>query len=71
MFITIFLFYVIRISIYIWCIWYILSVPFFIPDFNLLSCELGNFAFKVLYIFFYKQSIFDPRPEKCLSFSKN
>ena len=70
MFITIFLFYVIRISIYIWCIWYILSVPFFIPDFNLLSCELDNFAFKVLYIFFYKQSIFDPRPEKCLSFSK-
>ena len=25
------------------------SVPFFIPDFNLLSCELDNFAFEVLY----------------------
>ena len=25
------------------------SVPFFIPDFNLLSCELNNFMFKVLY----------------------
>ena len=25
------------------------SVPFFIPDFNLLSCELDNFTFKVLY----------------------
>ena len=25
------------------------SVPCFIPDFNLLSCELDNFAFKVLY----------------------
>ena len=25
------------------------SVPFFIPDFNLLSCEWGNFTFKVLY----------------------
>ena len=24
-------------------------VPFFIPDFNLLSCELDNFTFKVLY----------------------
>ena len=23
-----------------------------------------------VYIFFYKQSIFDPRPENCLSFSK-
>ena len=23
--------------------------PFFIPDFNLLSCELENFTFKVLY----------------------
>ena len=27
----------------------ITSVPFYIPDFNLLSCELGNFTFKVLY----------------------
>ena len=25
------------------------SVPFFIADFNLLSCELDNFTFKVLY----------------------
>ena len=25
------------------------SVPFFIPDYNLLSCELDNFTFKVLY----------------------
>ena len=25
------------------------SVLFFIPDFNLLSCKLGNFTFKVLY----------------------
>ena len=25
------------------------SVPFFIPDFNLLSWELDNFTFKVLY----------------------
>ena len=25
------------------------SVPFFILDFNLLSCELDNFTFKVLY----------------------
>ena len=25
------------------------SVPFFIPDFNLLSFELDNFTFKVLY----------------------
>ena len=25
------------------------SRPYFIPDFNLLSCEFGNFAFKVLY----------------------
>ena len=24
------------------------SVPFFIPDFNLLSCKLDNFAFEVL-----------------------
>ena len=24
-------------------------VPFFIPDFNLLSCELDNFTFKQLY----------------------
>ena len=24
----------------------------------------------LLYTFFYKQSIFDPRPENCLSFSK-
>ena len=24
------------------------SVPFFIPDFNLISCELDNFTFKVL-----------------------
>ena len=24
-------------------------VSCFIPDFNLLSCELGNFTFKVLY----------------------
>ena len=24
------------------------SVPFFIPDFNLLSCKLDNFAFKTL-----------------------
>ena len=23
--------------------------PFFIPDFNLLNCELDNFTFKVLY----------------------
>ena len=25
------------------------STPFFIPNFNLLSCELDNFTFKVLY----------------------
>ena len=25
------------------------SVPFFIPDFNLLSCELNNFTFNRLY----------------------
>ena len=25
------------------------SVPFFIPDFNLLNCELHNFTFKALY----------------------
>ena len=25
------------------------SVPFFIPDFNLLSCEFDNFIFNVLY----------------------
>ena len=25
------------------------SVSFFIPDFNLLSCELNNFTFKVLH----------------------
>ena len=25
------------------------SVPFFIPDFNLLSCELENFTYKVLH----------------------
>ena len=25
------------------------SLPFFIPDFHLLSCELDNFTFKVLY----------------------
>ena len=25
------------------------SVPFFIPDYNLLSCELKIFTFKVLY----------------------
>ena len=25
------------------------SVPFFVPDFNLLSSELDNFTFKVLY----------------------
>ena len=24
-------------------------VPFFISDFNMLSCELDNFTFKVLY----------------------
>ena len=24
----------------------------------------------MLHLFFYKQSIFDPRPENCLSFSK-
>ena len=23
------------------------SVPFFIPDFNLVSCELDNFTFKI------------------------
>ena len=27
------------------------SVPFFIPAFNLLSCELENFTFKILYSF--------------------
>ena len=26
------------------------SAPFFIPDFNLLSCELDHFTFKVLYL---------------------
>ena len=25
------------------------TVPFLIPDFNLLNCELDNFTFKVLY----------------------
>ena len=29
------------------------SVPFFIPHFNLLSCEVGNFTFKVLYWVFF------------------
>ena len=29
------------------------SVPFFIPDFNLLSCELDNLTFKMLYESFY------------------
>ena len=29
------------------------SVPFLIPDFNLLSCELKNFTFKVLIESFY------------------
>ena len=27
----------------------ITSVPFFTPDFNLLSCELDNFTFKELF----------------------
>ena len=26
--------------------------------------------FMVAYLFFYKKSIFDPRPENCLGFSK-
>ena len=26
------------------------SVPFFIPDFNLLSCELDNFTSNMLYL---------------------
>ena len=26
------------------------SVPIFVPDFSLLSCELDNFTFKVLYL---------------------
>ena len=31
------------------------SVPSFIPDFNLLSCDLGNFTFKVLdWVFLYR-----------------
>ena len=25
------------------------SVPFFIPDFNSIACELDNFTFKVFY----------------------
>ena len=25
------------------------SVPFFIPEYNILSCELDNFIFKMLY----------------------
>ena len=30
------------------------SVPFFIPDFDLLSCKLDNFTFNVLYwVIFY------------------
>ena len=29
------------------------SALFFIPDFNLLSCELDNFTFKVLYRVLY------------------
>ena len=28
----------------------VISVSFFIADFNLLSCELDNFTFKMLYI---------------------
>ena len=32
------------------------SVPFFIPDFNLLSCELDSFTFKVVY-FILKQKM--------------
>ena len=27
----------------------VISEPFFLPDFNLFSCELGNFMFQVLY----------------------
>ena len=27
----------------------VISVPFFIVDFNLLSCQLDNFTFNVLY----------------------
>ena len=27
----------------------VILVPIFVPDFNLLSSELGNFTFKVLY----------------------
>ena len=30
-------------------IFQVTSVPFFIPDFNLLICKLDNFTFKVLY----------------------
>ena len=35
------------------------SVPFFISDFNLLSCELDNCTFKVLYrvILYYIKAI--------------
>ena len=29
------------------------SVPFFVPDFNLLSCKLDNFTFKVFQVIFY------------------
>ena len=31
----------------------VISVSFFIPDFNLLSCELDNFTFKVFRIILY------------------
>ena len=33
------------------------SVPFFIADFNLLSCELDNFTFEVLYWFTFTLKI--------------
>ena len=37
------------------------SVTLFIPDFNLLSCELDNFTFKLLYWYYIKaKKIYSP-----------
>ena len=41
--------FIIRISDYFDESFKVTSVPFFIPEFNLLRCELENFALKVLY----------------------
>ena len=38
-----------KISFNITEIFKVTRAPFFIPDLNLMSCELDNFAFKLLY----------------------